>query len=174
SQKVQLDVRLDDVVLKTLEKEPQRRYQKASEVKTHVETIASTPSSQPLPSPKSHKWLVPASIAAAAVVILVIGLLAIGVFANYFVMGRPVPEFASMVGAAPTILVTGTVTDTEGKPLNGVRVADIFMNRGADRPVREFWTDVEGRFEFHTWNEGLHDINFSAADYEAESLVYPV
>jgi len=43
SQKVYVDVRLDEVVLKTLEKEPQRRYQHASEVKTDVETISSTP-----------------------------------------------------------------------------------------------------------------------------------
>jgi hypothetical protein len=42
SQKVQIDVRLDEVVLHALEKEPERRYQKASEVKTAVETIAST------------------------------------------------------------------------------------------------------------------------------------
>jgi len=39
SQKVQLDVRLDDVVLRTLEKEPERRYQQAGQVKTDVETI---------------------------------------------------------------------------------------------------------------------------------------
>jgi tRNA A-37 threonylcarbamoyl transferase component Bud32 len=41
SQKVQVDVRLDEVVLKTLEKEPELRYQHASEVKTDVETISS-------------------------------------------------------------------------------------------------------------------------------------
>jgi serine/threonine protein kinase len=40
SQKVQVDVRLDDVVLHALEKEPDRRYQMASQVKTDVETIA--------------------------------------------------------------------------------------------------------------------------------------
>ena len=40
SQKVQVDVRLDSVVLRTLEKEPQRRYQHASEVRTDVEAIA--------------------------------------------------------------------------------------------------------------------------------------
>ncbi len=43
SSKVQIDVRLDDVVLRTLEKEPSRRYQHASQVKTAVETIGSTP-----------------------------------------------------------------------------------------------------------------------------------
>ncbi len=39
SQKVQVDVRLDEIVLRALEKEPNRRYQHASEVKTDVETI---------------------------------------------------------------------------------------------------------------------------------------
>ena len=43
SQKVQVDVRLDEVVMRSLEKEPQRRYQHVSEVKTQVETIASSP-----------------------------------------------------------------------------------------------------------------------------------
>jgi predicted Ser/Thr protein kinase len=43
SKKVHVDVRLDSVVLKTLEKEPERRYQHASEVKTEVETIRSQP-----------------------------------------------------------------------------------------------------------------------------------
>jgi len=42
SQKVQVDVRLDEVVLHALEKEPERRYQQASQVKTDVETIATT------------------------------------------------------------------------------------------------------------------------------------
>jgi hypothetical protein len=43
SRKVQVDVRLDDVVLRTLEKEPERRYQTASEVKTALETVAAQP-----------------------------------------------------------------------------------------------------------------------------------
>ena len=47
SQKVQIDVRLDEVVLQALEKEPQRRYQQASQVKTALETIAATAAPQP-------------------------------------------------------------------------------------------------------------------------------
>ena len=43
SRKVQLDVRLDDVVLRALENDPARRYQNASEVKSQVETIAGAP-----------------------------------------------------------------------------------------------------------------------------------
>ena len=43
SKKVQIDVRLDEVVLHALEKDPERRYQQVSEIKTGVETIAATP-----------------------------------------------------------------------------------------------------------------------------------
>jgi serine/threonine protein kinase len=44
SEKVQVDVRLDEVVLHALEKEPARRYQQVSEVKTAVDTIIGSPS----------------------------------------------------------------------------------------------------------------------------------
>jgi Protein kinase domain len=40
SQKVRIDVRLDDVVLRTLEKEPQMRYQQAGDLRTDVITVA--------------------------------------------------------------------------------------------------------------------------------------
>ncbi len=43
SREMRLDVRLDEVVLKALESEPERRYQQASQVKTDVETISGTP-----------------------------------------------------------------------------------------------------------------------------------
>ncbi len=43
SQKVHIDVRLDEVVLRTLEKEPRRRYQAASEIKSDLQSISSTP-----------------------------------------------------------------------------------------------------------------------------------
>jgi hypothetical protein len=41
SKKVQIDVRLDEVVLRALEKEPEQRYQQASEVKNSVDEITS-------------------------------------------------------------------------------------------------------------------------------------
>jgi len=42
SKKVQIDVRLDEVVLRALEKNPELRYQQASALKTQIETITST------------------------------------------------------------------------------------------------------------------------------------
>ena len=47
SRKVQVDVRLDEVVLHALEKEPALRYQQASEIKTAIETIAKTETPSP-------------------------------------------------------------------------------------------------------------------------------
>jgi tRNA A-37 threonylcarbamoyl transferase component Bud32 len=58
SQKVQVDVRLDEVVLHALAKEPERRYQHASEVKSDLETIAAAPS----PAPEPGKTPVPVHI----------------------------------------------------------------------------------------------------------------
>src|ERR1035437_9269300 len=51
SKRVQVDVRLDEVVLHALEKEPERRYQHASEVKSDVETIVMTPAQGKAPPP---------------------------------------------------------------------------------------------------------------------------
>jgi len=48
SSKVQIDVRLDQVVLRALQREPARRYQQVSEVKSAVEAIvAAVPTGQP-------------------------------------------------------------------------------------------------------------------------------
>ncbi len=58
SQKVQVDVRLDDVVLHALEKEPARRYQQVSEIKTAVDTITSA---APPPVSSSHSTSVGSS-----------------------------------------------------------------------------------------------------------------
>jgi hypothetical protein len=49
SQKAPVDVRLDPVVLRALEKEPERRYQHASEVKSEVESLSLPPAFPPAP-----------------------------------------------------------------------------------------------------------------------------
>jgi len=48
SKKVQVDVRLDEIVLRTLEKEPALRYQQASQVRTDLQTVV-TPATQSSP-----------------------------------------------------------------------------------------------------------------------------
>ena len=59
SHKVQIDVRLDDIVLKTLEQEPSRRYQRASQVGAAVSKIISEPTTgeaAAVDKPKDHKY----------------------------------------------------------------------------------------------------------------------
>jgi predicted Ser/Thr protein kinase len=47
SKKVAIDVRLDEVVLRALAREPERRYQHANDVKTDIDSIASVTSAVP-------------------------------------------------------------------------------------------------------------------------------
>ena len=47
SQKVQLDIRIDDIVLRALSKEPERRYRTANEFRTVVENITPDKGSRP-------------------------------------------------------------------------------------------------------------------------------
>jgi serine/threonine protein kinase/preprotein translocase subunit SecD len=54
SKKVQIDVRLDEVVLRALEKEPRLRYQHASQIKTEVETIVASPTIDA--KPPQDRW----------------------------------------------------------------------------------------------------------------------
>ena len=82
SQKYQLDVRLDDVVLRTLEKEPDRRYQQASDVKCDVESIRSQPRAAVLPVVKKPRrpWTV-----ASVLITTLVGFLA--TIASMILMG---------------------------------------------------------------------------------------
>jgi predicted Ser/Thr protein kinase len=58
SRRVRVDVRLDEVVLHALEKEPERRYQQASEVKSAVEGITSGQSTGS-PQPTGTQFAIP-------------------------------------------------------------------------------------------------------------------
>ncbi len=78
SKKVQIDVRLDAVVLRALEQKPDLRYQQASILKTQVETICATPaqgSARQLVAPnpereKREKQIIIAGMAILAVCIV--------------------------------------------------------------------------------------------------------
>ncbi|HLP78869.1 MAG TPA: serine/threonine-protein kinase, partial [Candidatus Paceibacterota bacterium] len=81
SQKVQVDVRLDEVVLRALEKEPGRRYQQVSEVRTRLENIAGNPQASGTtppafapanPAPPRRKSLLVTVIVLALVAALVV------------------------------------------------------------------------------------------------------
>jgi len=67
SRKVRIDVRLDEVVLRALEQNPDLRFQQVSEVKTYVDTIVATPGMYAPSAPLSnHLAGVPPPARAAA------------------------------------------------------------------------------------------------------------
>jgi hypothetical protein len=84
SKKVEIDVRLDEVVLRALEKEPEQRYQHASEVRTDIDKIASRPGAiQPevAEGALASWWLSQSHAIQRAVRGLLIALVAIGAVA---------------------------------------------------------------------------------------------
>ena len=108
SRKVQIDVRLDAVVLRALEKEPEQRYQRASEVRAEVEDIVSQPAAPAValpapPKPRSAAfwiWIV------AGVMALV--LLPLACFATVLLfLGAAPEEHAPQVEEASPPVETG-------------------------------------------------------------------
>jgi serine/threonine protein kinase len=86
SRRVQVDVRLDEVVLRALEKEPQRRFQQVRQVKTAVETVAATASPQHARAPASPAPMRPHAVrAGVAVGIAVVLLICLALAAGRFV-----------------------------------------------------------------------------------------
>jgi serine/threonine protein kinase len=77
-----LDVRIDEVVLKALQEQPERRYQRISDMKTDVERIRNTPLPAPMPV-KPPRPAVPAQTESRAlpIVAALFGLLC---FAGFF------------------------------------------------------------------------------------------
>ena len=79
SKKVQVDVRLDEVVLRALEKEPSLRYQQAGEIKTEVEGITT---SHPTMAADATIERARQQVQAPA-----IGLLVLGILSSIIVLG---------------------------------------------------------------------------------------
>jgi predicted Ser/Thr protein kinase len=79
SQKVEVDVRLDHVVLRALERERDRRYQQASDIKTDLASASAPPAAtreQPPADPETAAWLAAhRSVRGPAIGLLVTGIL---------------------------------------------------------------------------------------------------
>jgi len=107
SKKVQIDVRLDEVVLRALEKEPEQRYQHASELKTSVDHITATPNGAAGRAPPSRMTdLAPTAPDARLSKSALFG----AIWASYF--------FAALVVAIPVFLLYNlhSFSDTKAMP----------------------------------------------------------
>ena len=114
SRKVQVDVRIDEIVLRALEAKPELRFQTAAELRTEVETLtskppaASAPSNEPqtntaAPFPHRTLWLVLACIGAGSLLLSagVLLLLLLGLMNDN---GRRLSEFM-IVRVWPVLIV---------------------------------------------------------------------
>jgi len=96
SRKVQVDVRLDEIVMRALDSEPARRYQHASEVKSEVERISRSPQPPPQPPPLREQPVGALSevdleeargqVRGPAIALLVVGLLQCLVFGGLLIL----------------------------------------------------------------------------------------
>jgi len=107
SHKVKMDVRIDEVVLKALQSEPERRYQKASELKSAVENIRTTPLPAPTPAAAKSSADAPRArsrgliYAAAACVLLLLGMIGVAAYLHWpKAILAPAPTHAAPVTAA--------------------------------------------------------------------------
>ena len=164
SRKVQVDVRLDDVVLHTLEKEPERRYQHVSEVKTDVESITSEPATpttgpavtpvaaKPAPAdpagrggPKREFWKLAVGALAATLTLLLllsIGAMALGVALPYLTRERG-KSHGSATAAAPRTLPPVVVRTVPESGSAGVDPALTELRVTFSAPMRdESWAWV--------------------------------
>ncbi len=126
SRKVQVDVRLDEVVLHALEKEPARRYQQASQVKTDVETIAGTPAAAGGAAKNLPLFATPGSQPTSDKAILPAFLLAFcfGVFgAHRFYVGKFVTACVQLLALCSCVLWIVACAANAPQPLFGLILA---------------------------------------------------
>lgn len=124
SQKVRIDVRLDEIVLHTLEKEPQRRYQHASQLKTDIETVSASPQAPNVPKQHFHppaSSAMEAHITVVAALNIIFGFIRLLIAAFLFVIitgaglisGDPTAmQVTGIVGSALSLLVSLTAIPT--------------------------------------------------------------
>jgi len=156
SKKVQIDVRLDEVVLRAMEKKPGLRYQQVSEVKMMVENIAAMnpnqmePPSQPQPAtrttnPNAYRsfwgWVVLLTGAAAFVVIAVFG---IRFLLNAQTMLGPLDSDAASAGA-------NWIPDAKGGGSVSVDLNDPATKGGYDFALSNTSNFVAGAENYAVW-----------------------
>jgi len=112
STKVQIDVRLDDVVLRALQRDPQRRYQHVSDVRTELATITETPRDAAgiLRGPGNERprhW----KLSIGLIAILLVSIIGVAVYAYLPNSQSPV----TLPGTTPSSVRPSVTTATSGE-----------------------------------------------------------
>ncbi len=139
SKKVQVDIRFDEVVLHSLEKEPERRYQHASQVKTDVENIATTASASAQGIAGAASPVPPVAAASSRPatsdrIILPAFLLAslFGIFgAHRLYAGKILTGFLQLAGLGGCVLLVIGCATLDWQPILGILLACFICGCGA-------------------------------------------
>jgi len=124
SRKVPVDVRLDEVVLHALEKEPERRYQHAADLRTDVEAITSTQATVERSSGESRRF--PYSRPVSGAVLTVFVLLAFGIWMGLHLANQKqatgVPVISSFTPASGAPGTTVNIPGLNFDPVPGSNI----------------------------------------------------
>jgi len=137
SETLHVDVRLDEVVLKTLQREPERRYQYVSEVKTDVESIRREP-----PRPVATRFDGPAVASPAATgkteisptgrVLVTLGIAALACFPLVCVAGYILPRVFGL--ASSEVMILGVLAIFGLVPVGVVLIVAGLLSRRKELP----------------------------------------
>jgi serine/threonine protein kinase len=166
SRKVRVDVRLDEIVLRALEAEPERRYQQASVLKTAVETVAAgqpglpegATAAPPGRQSRSFTWTIDLRHWQGAVTLLLLlaavstlVLFAAGVF-------RSPPASSTSRASAPPTANTGGMAPAE---LRTVTIVGLYLMDGPEVPSWVNRSADHGQTDFliagKEWIKGTHN-----------------
>jgi serine/threonine protein kinase len=99
SRKVEIDVRLDEIVMRALHDKPELRYRTVMELRSDVKTIAdapkASPASAPPPLPPAHPWLRAILMVMISLFSVFAGMIGLNIFFKFASAGGP-------PGGAPT------------------------------------------------------------------------
>lgn len=141
SRKLQIDVRIDKVVVKALQEEPERRYQNVTDMKTDVESIYYTNQAAEAPLPltppgRPAKRNAPWAWAAGAAVLLVGAVLA-----SVFVLSRNKKEQAPEDIAPTAVAGTRPAVSSHSKPQENPKTGNLLKNPGFEQQLDGWQVD---------------------------------
>jgi len=141
SRKLQVDVRIDQVVVKALQEEPERRYQNVNDMKTDVERIYYTNQAAEAPRPatpsgRPGKKNAPSAWAVATAVLLVGAILA-----SVFVLSRGKKEQAPEDVAPAAVAGASLAISSFSKPQENPKTGNLLTNPGFEQQLDGWHVD---------------------------------
>ncbi len=171
SHRVQVDVRLDQVVIKAMQQQPERRYQQVSEMKTDVDRIRTTPQ-QRKPAPK-RKSKSPVTV---AVITVCLALASAGGFVIWKKAHQPGEADQASVAQGSPALQRVEPSSSSGRPdgLKPPTTLPAALDLIALVDVQRDRLRAEGNAGVNQWTKSAGQLAFVSGDKRAGKMGAPV